>query len=145
MLYRLKLRLAQFRALAGCERVALFAAWMALPLAWGALHSLGLARCLALLARPQPRGTQPLATNELSVLVVSVERAGRHSPFPSTCLTRSLALCWLLRRRGVHGALRIGVQRAEGLLQAHAWVECDGIPINDTPQAVRDFAALEPA
>jgi hypothetical protein len=36
--------------------------------------------------------------------------------------------------------LRIGVRLSEGKLDAHAWVEHTGIPINDRPDVSTDFA-----
>lgn len=47
------------------------------------------------------------------------------------CLPRSLTLYLLLRRRGVPATLRIGVKRYP--FGAHAWVECLGEVLDDTP------------
>jgi len=69
-----------------------------------------------------------------------VNLAARHSPFPATCLTRSLLLQWLLLRRGVASQLRIGVRLHSKSLQAHAWVECDGVPVNDSVDIASQFA-----
>ena len=51
------------------------------------------------------------------------------------CLPRSLTLYLLLRRRGVPAALRIGVKRYP--FGAHAWVECRGEVLDDTPTSRR--------
>jgi hypothetical protein len=77
-----------------------------------------------------------------------VSQAAGHSPIPATCLARSVVLCWLLRREGIRGELRIGVARqspaeenaGEGRLLAHAWVELDGLAIDDTDQVRQQFA-----
>ena len=47
----------------------------------------------------------------------------------ATCLTRSITLFSMLRRRGYAIVLRIGVRKGDsGSLDAHAWVEtCDGV------------------
>jgi hypothetical protein len=37
----------------------------------------------------------------------------------------------LLRRRGIDGALRIGVRKAGDRLEAHAWVAYQGVVLND--------------
>lgn len=64
-----------------------------------------------------------------------------HNVLPAgNCLTRSLCLQWLLRRRGVPTDLRIGVQLANGQLLAHAWVEYGGHPLNDTPDVAERYA-----
>lgn len=49
----------------------------------------------------------------------------------TTCLPRSLTLWWLLARRGVEAALRIGVRVEQGVFTAHAWVEVQGRVISD--------------
>ena len=51
------------------------------------------------------------------------------------CLPRSLTLFVLLRRRGVPATLRIGVKRYP--FGAHAWVECLGEVLDDTPSSWR--------
>jgi Transglutaminase-like superfamily len=49
--------------------------------------------------------------------------ACRHTPLSNSCLHRSLALWWLLRRRGIDAELRIGARQEHGTFEAHAWVE----------------------
>lgn len=41
----------------------------------------------------------------------------------STCLTRSMVLWRLARRRELHGSLRLQVNRPAPGLRAHAWIE----------------------
>ncbi len=64
-----------------------------------------------------------------------VGRAARNHLYPMSCLRRSLVLQHLLRRREIAAALRIGVRREDGMLQAHAWVEVGGVPI-DEPEGI---------
>lgn len=61
---------------------------------------------------------------------------------PGQCLTRSLALQWMLRGRGIASQLRIGVRRSGAGLSAHAWVECAGVPVNDQASVGTDYAVL---
>lgn len=68
--------------------------------------------------------------------------AARHSPFPSTCLERSLAIWWLLRRLGVMAQLRIGVQKDDGKFAAHAWVERDGVAVAEPEAPHHHYAAF---
>lgn len=77
--------------------------------------------------------------NDVLALAEAVNIAARHTPFHATCLTRSLLLCWLLRRRGVSSELRIGVNLSAGMLRAHAWVECAGQPVNDRADIADEF------
>jgi hypothetical protein len=69
-------------------------------------------------------------------LVRLVEVAGRYAPVEATCLKKALVLAWLLGRRGIATALRIGVARREEELMAHAWLEPErqtvlGLPRGD--------------
>jgi hypothetical protein len=59
------------------------------------------------------------------------------------CLPRSLALRRILARRGIASDVRIGVQTADGVLLAHAWVECQGRALNDDERTVATFAAFD--
>jgi len=58
-----------------------------------------------------------------------VEVAARCLRPRPTCLAKALVVSWLLRRRGVPAQLVIGVSKARGQLQAHAWVELDGAAV----------------
>jgi hypothetical protein len=44
----------------------------------------------------------------------------------ATCLTQALATQRILRRRGQHCVVKIGVNRAVDDLAAHAWIEIEG-------------------
>ena len=55
----------------------------------------------------------------------------------SKCLLESLALWYLLRRRGYDATLYLGARTLLGPFEAHAWVELDGKVLNDAPN-VRD-------
>jgi len=57
------------------------------------------------------------------------------------CLQRSAATVLLLRRCGARAELVIGVQPWP--LRAHAWVEIEGVVVNDRPHVTRSFAVLE--
>ena len=70
-----------------------------------------------------PAGAETGRVEEGRAAARSVERAGRHLPFATTCLDRSVALCWMLRADALCGSLRIGVHKANGGFAAHAWVE----------------------
>ena len=63
-------------------------------------------------------------------------------PGRAQCLERSLVLYDYLRRHGISVQMRLGIQRYP--FMAHAWVEYRGVPINDVPEHVRIFTALDP-
>ncbi|MDO9147208.1 MAG: lasso peptide biosynthesis B2 protein [Hydrogenophaga sp.] len=136
-------RLAQFRALSAAQQRTLLAASVYLPLCWLGLRFMGLPRLQAWLQRRPLVAATPapaLALADIQALGEAVNIAARHTPFHATCLTRSLLLGWLLRRRGVASELRIGVRLTQGTLDAHAWVECGGVPVNDRPDIATQFA-----
>ncbi|MBK7991648.1 MAG: lasso peptide biosynthesis B2 protein [Comamonadaceae bacterium] len=107
-----------------------------------------LGRVLRFQARPPrsdcrlKRAGKAMSLPDIQALGELVNIAARHTLGPRTCLTRSLLLGWLLRRRGVASDLRIGVRLTNGVLDAHAWVECDGIPVNDRPDVGAQFASF---
>jgi hypothetical protein len=67
--------------------------------------------------------------------------AGVFYPGRARCLEQSLALYVLLRRRGVAAALRIGVQPYP--FSAHAWVELNGVPLSERPEAIQQFVPIQ--
>jgi hypothetical protein len=80
-----------------------------------------------LMAAQPPRGISPprFSVDRLEWAIQSASRTVPHA----TCLTQALALHHLLRREGYAGTVQIGVRQAEGRFAAHAWVECDGVPL----------------
>jgi hypothetical protein len=68
----------------------------------------------------------------------AVAMAGALYPGRALCLEQSLALYYLLRRRGVPVRYCQGVQPYP--FEAHAWVEYGGTPINDVIEHVTLFA-----
>jgi hypothetical protein len=94
--------------------------------------------------QPRPGAAQP-ALDELKRTGALVNAAAHRILGPDNCLTRSLYLWWLLRRRGVRCELRIGVRMVDGALEAHAWVEHDGIPVNDRDDVGETFGAFDDA
>ena len=57
------------------------------------------------------------------------------------CLQRSAVTTWLLRRDGISASLVIGYRPMP--FESHAWVEVNGIVINDRPQYQRFFTVLD--
>ena|SRR5689334_18559951 len=76
----------------------------------------------------------------------AVDRAARRGVFRPKCLVRSMALHRMLERHGIQGSvIRIGVRREGDDLLAHAWVECKGVTLIDSPSAVAAFSRLTDA
>jgi hypothetical protein len=51
-----------------------------------------------------------------------LERVAAHVPWRTTCLVQAIAGALLLRRRGIATTIRLGVNRTDGNLAAHAWL-----------------------
>lgn len=54
-----------------------------------------------------------------------------------------MVLCWLLRTRGIPAELRVGAQKQVGRFQAHAWVECEGVILNDADDIHAHFVPFD--
>ena len=57
------------------------------------------------------------------------------------CLQRSAALVCLLRQLGTRAHLVIGAQQLP--FRAHAWVEVNGLVVNDSPTSVQLYGVLD--
>jgi hypothetical protein len=53
------------------------------------------------------------------------------------CLHRSLAAWWLLRRAGYDPVLQLGVRPNGERMDFHAWLEIDGVVVNDRPHVAQ--------
>ncbi len=102
-----------------------------LTLTWLGLRSLGFRRWQRLLSRLTPAAPISVEISE-SLLdryraMARVEQSvARRLPFQFTCLDRSGALWWMLRRRGVAAEMHIGGRKEAANFEAHAWVEVGG-------------------
>lgn len=72
-----------------------------------------------------------------------VKSAGYHGEMQASCLEESLALWYLLRVAGLRPKLRIGVRKSEAKFEAHAWIELDGVPLNEPEQSHKHYAAFD--
>lgn len=140
--------LAKLRALSGPEWRLLLICLAATPVVATGLALLGFRRMQSVMARRSPP-RHPRLCAELAAeawarsagRVVAIA-AGR-GPVRATCLRQSLLLWWLLRRDGIETVVRVGVSREDGKLNAHAWVEYLGRPINDTEDVALRFPAFD--
>lgn len=132
-------RLRTFLRLRWAERIAFARAWCFLVAAKLGIRHFGLRRTLNALA-PEPRvapdRSWPLAARWLPVAV-------RYFPNGGHCLGRSVALVAILRRAGIPCDLRIGVRQGTADIEAHAWVEVDGHPVNDVEDIGEHYRSFE--
>jgi hypothetical protein len=85
------------------------------------------------------------ASDDVARTVRMMQAAVRHSLGSPNCLEVSLVLWYLLNRRGIPSAIRIGTRKIEGRLEAHAWVERDGVALNEFDQAHLHYAPFDAA
>ncbi len=95
--------------------------------------------CIGLDVRTLSESTAEAKTEQVCRMVLA---AARHSPMRVTCLERSLALWWLLARRGIATRLRIGARKSGENFEAHAWVERNGEAIGEPEGAHFHYAAF---
>ena len=87
-----------------------------------------------------PLGSAPAGGSDPSHQI----RMARHSllmvqratGISGTCLSRSLALRAMLRKRGIDTTMKVGYRKKDGLIEGHAWLEYQGQTINDDPAEI---------
>jgi Transglutaminase-like superfamily len=81
----------------------------------------------------------------VSLTVRMVRSAAYHFPGKASCLEKALALWWLLGRRGIASSVRIGTRKVDDKFEAHAWVDCDGVALNEPEELHSHYAAFDEA
>ncbi len=134
---------ASLRALTGRERMRLAGAAILLPISLVLVKVLGYRRTLRLGERlTRERELPPDAATRVATTTRLVNVADGRLRVPGTCLSRSLVLWFLLRRQGVPTTIRIGVRSGGLPLDAHAWVEHEGRPLNSSEHRADSYAVL---
>ena len=131
------------------DRRLLFQSILLLPLIHLALLLLGYARLRAVMERLAPLRSPEETLSEIASIkrareiarMVSI--AAVHGLYKATCLRKSLLVWWFLRREGLPGQLCFGVRMFHSKLEAHAWVEYNGIVINDSANIHEQYQALQ--
>jgi hypothetical protein len=119
-----------------------------LTLTWLGLRSLGFRRWQKLLRRltPAAPGSSEISESVLDrcrVMARVEQSVARRLPFQSNCLDRSLALWWMLRRRGVAAEMHIGGRKVAANFEAHAWVEAGGNALPNGDEGRPHFAPFD--
>jgi hypothetical protein len=141
-------RLRRFNALERPARGFFLRASALLPLISLSLRLRGFRKTQAFLRKFLPLPSHPAVTSAsitADLTARMVRAATRHTLGPATCLEESLALWWLLGRQGIGSDLKVGVRKDGEKFQAHAWVERDGMALNEPKSTHRHFAAFDAA
>lgn len=137
-----------FWRFSGFERGVALEAAVLLPANRLGLRLAGFRRwkaALDTLARPvRPAAVSEEERLETAQEIARVERSvARHLFFRPNCLEQSLALLWLLKARGIAAELRIGAQKEDGRFGAHAWVERNGVVLNEAGESQSHFVPFD--
>jgi hypothetical protein len=146
MCNRLSRHWQAFSRLSWRERWWLTQGFLVLPPTAVALHCWGLRRLQRIFARraPPAKGRiEPADLDKALSMARMLGIAARCGWYQATCLPRSLVLWWWLRRLGIESDLRIGVRQESGSFTAHAWIECQGLVLNETTDVHQHFAAFD--
>jgi len=137
--------LAALRRLTWRQRARIFEAALLLTAVCVALRAVAVRRLCATLGRLTSAAAgrrAPGVRSEALEIARSVTLASRHVPAATTCLHRAVTLWALLRRRGLAADLRFGARRRGDEIEAHAWVEHDGVVISDEPPSDGRYVLL---
>ena len=136
-------RLHGWLLLTGSQRVGLIVMMLALLPIAAALRLFGYQRTQNWLERHSrhagSRGANPGDFAAAQDLAGRASIAGRHGVIKATCLRQSLLVYWLLRRRGLDPEIKLGVRKQDGALDAHAWVELDGLALTQSDPVHHPF------
>lgn len=135
-------RLRRFRALPKPAQIIFLRAAVLLPWVAVRLRISGFqATKKALLRGAQFPPTPSKASHERMAMAARMVRAAaRHGVSSPSCLEESLVLLHALAAQGIAAQLRIGVKRNQPKFEAHAWVECGGVALNES-DALHDHYA----
>src|SRR6266571_413831 len=97
------------------------------------------------LSKANPGPAAALLSKAAAVTAHMVNAADRHGLVHPSCLAKSLTLWWLLARQGISSHLRIGIRKEGEKFEAHAWVESDGIALNEPEEHHHHYAAFDAA
>lgn len=145
-------RWQQIANLNASQWLVIFQSPFVLLLTWRRLRRNGYQKTLGQIKTPLESGVSAKEQATLAKQTAFALKVGvKAGPWRPKCLVRSLALAWLLSRRGVPFVVRIGVPIDKGDVhskdpdgfRAHAWVEHAGIVLNDRQDVAGKFSAFD--
>ena len=122
-------QIRRFVALPRLDRRLTCEAWLWLGLARGAVRMLPFRWVTARCGCPGSpdavdRQRDDDLPREVRRVTAAIQRAGRHTPWRSNCLTQAIAGKWMLRRRHIPTRLCFGVGKDDlRRFDAHAWLQ----------------------
>jgi hypothetical protein len=99
-----------------------------------------------LTSSPADRSVQSDSLSDTVQKTCRMIKAGGHYGFVHpTCLVESLSLWYLLQKQNIPAQLRIGVRKLSDKFEAHAWVEHEGVALNQPNEPHQHYAAFDSA
>ena len=133
-------KLRKFMAFTRSEKILFLQAVFVLPVISWLLRVISVSR----LCRWIESSSKNVPAADMGVIASTchmLDSAARVAFPPYTCLEKSLALRWLLLQRGISTSLHFGIRNGHGL-DGHAWLEYGGVPIHDSPDVRKEYAAF---
>ncbi len=141
--------LRRFRALEPTAQTLFLRALVMLPFVGLSLRIRGFESTRSALQKTVSPATLRLDSDSISKQIAltahMVNAADRRGLFHPSCLVKSLTLWWLLGRQGIASQLRVGIRKESGNLEAHAWIEREGIALNEPEEQHHHYAAFDAA
>jgi len=142
-------KLRRFSALDSTARKMFLRALVMLPIVSASLRTLCFQNTQSglrvVVSAPNSELTPDFVRARIALTAHMVNSASRHGLVHATCLAKSLTLWCLLGRQGIASQLRIGARKQDGKFEAHAWVERDGVAVNEPDDHHRHYAAFDKA
>ena len=140
---------AKLQTLSFSQKRLLAASVMLLPISAVALRFFSLRSWQSFLlkraARRSPNRSCPNKTALDTAFETArmVRVASARGPYRGSCLQQSVTLWWLLQRQSIESKIRFGARKDGERLEAHAWVEVDGLALNDGRGSHNEFKPCE--
>ncbi|MEH6552206.1 MAG: lasso peptide biosynthesis B2 protein [Pseudomonadales bacterium] len=140
-------KLSKLAGLGAADWYCLLWAALALPVVDIILRSRGVASARRWAMVPLGKAGEAQATEKAMRWGWLINGAASSGLYRVSCLRRSLVLLRYMRRHGLVGELKVGVPRggelAPDLFEAHAWVELDGVVVNDVAEVSARYVCFE--
>jgi hypothetical protein len=136
----------RFAQLSGSDRAMVLKSAISLSATWAGLRIVGFRRWNNLLdrfVRAPVAEPNPSRLQEATHIMRLLSSAARHLFLRTNCLEQAMTLYFLLRRRGLAAELHFGARKNSASLEAHAWVACSGVPLNEDHGEHRHFLPFE--
>lgn len=141
--------LRRFSALERPAQALFLRALMVLPLVGLSLKFRGFEATRSTLRKILSPATRQADSDSLNKQIAltahMVNAADRHGLVHPSCLVKSLTMWWLLGRKGITSQLRVGIRKESGNFEAHAWVEREGMALNEPEERHHHYAAFDAA